>query len=144
METKEHFVVFVVKSVSCTNQELGLVKQHWAGKIHQKNATTIAQSRDITFNKPVNDDKHISAEVLVKSFIALHNISFLTPDHLAPLSRVIFPNSNIAKIFRSRRTKTTWVAYKGAFQDRIFIDLQISLNFSLWFEVKLLLKVSNR
>ena len=46
------------KSVSCTHQGLGDVKQHHAGKTHIKNANTIAHSRNISF-KPsnLNDEK---------------------------------------------------------------------------------------
>ena len=47
------------------------------------------------------------AEVLHTNFIVQHNISFLTADRLAPLYRVKFPGSNIAKNIRCRRTKTT-------------------------------------
>ena len=47
------------------------------------------------------------AEVLHTNFIVQHNISFLTADHVAPLHRVMFPGSNIAKNIRCRRTKTT-------------------------------------
>ena len=65
METKEHFIVFlVIKSVSCTHQGLGEVKQHCAGKTHQENAAAIGQSRKIILTKPVNDVKQIHAEVL--------------------------------------------------------------------------------
>ena len=59
MEKKDHFIVFLVKSVSCTHQGLGDAKQHCAGKTHQKNAAAIAQSHKITSTKPVNDDKQI-------------------------------------------------------------------------------------
>ena len=95
------------KSVSCTHQGLGDVKQHCADKTHRKNAAAITQSRKITFTRPVSADKQICAEVLNTSSIVQHNISFLTADHLAPLYRVMFPDSNIAKNFRCRRTKTT-------------------------------------
>ena len=49
------------KRVRCTHQGLGDVKQHCAGKTHQKNTSAIAQSRKVTFTKPVNDDKKIRA-----------------------------------------------------------------------------------
>ena len=41
------------KSLSCTHQGLGDVKQHCDGKSHQKNAADIAQSGKITFTKPL-------------------------------------------------------------------------------------------
>ena len=94
------------KSVSCTHKGLGDLQQHCAGKTHLKNAAAIAQSRKITLDKPVNDDKQIRVQVLQKHFIVQHNISFLTADHLVPLYCVRLHDSNIAKKFRCRRTKT--------------------------------------
>ena len=44
-----------------------------------------------------------------KKLIVQHNISFLTANHLAPLYRVMFSDSNIAKNFRCRHTKTTCI-----------------------------------
>ena len=86
------------KSVSCTHQGLGDVKQHCLGKAHIQNVNAIAQSRKISF-KPANtnDEKQIRAEVLHTNFIVQHNISFLTADHIQPLYRAMFPDSNIAK-----------------------------------------------
>ena len=69
METKEHFILFFFKkSVNCTQQGPGDIKQHCAGKTHQKNAAAIAQRRKITFTKPVNDDNQIRAEVFTHKF----------------------------------------------------------------------------
>ena len=47
-KTKEHFTVILLKSVTCTHQGLGDVKQHYGGKTHQKNAATTVQSHKIT------------------------------------------------------------------------------------------------
>ena len=81
-----------------------------------KNANAIAQSRKISF-KPANtnDEKQIRAEVLHTNFIVQHNISFLTADHMAPLYRAMFPDSNIAKNFRCKRTKTTCILNKALY-----------------------------
>jgi len=46
------------------------------------------------------------AEVKAAVFIAHHNIPLAAMDHLSPLFRDIFPDSNIAKGFSSARTKT--------------------------------------
>ena len=62
------------------------------------------------------------AEVLHTNFIVQHNISFLTADHLAPLYRAMFPDSNIAKNFRYRRTKTTFIL-NNALYPKIKSDL---------------------
>ena len=110
------------KGVGCTHQGLGDVKQDCTEKTHQKNAVVIAQSLRITFAEPVNDDKQIRAEVLHTSFIVQHNISFLTADNLAPLYRVMFPDSNIAKSFRCRLAKTTCIL-NNALYPKIKSDL---------------------
>ena len=99
--TGKFYCIPCKKSVSCTHQGLGDVKQHCLGKAHIQNVNAIAQSRKISF-KPANtnDEKQIRAEVLHTNFIVQHNISFLTTDHMAPLYRAMFPDSNIAKNFR--------------------------------------------
>ena len=51
----------------------------------------------------------IFAEVLHTNFIAHHNISLATAEHLSPLYAKMFPDSKIAKHFRSRRRKTTCI-----------------------------------
>ena len=104
------------KSVSCMHQGLGDVKQHCSGKARMKNANAIAQSRKISL-KPANtnDEKHIRAEVLHTNFIVQDNISFLTADHMAPLYRAMFPDSNIAKNFICKRTKTTCILNKALY-----------------------------
>ena len=51
------------KGVSCTHQGLGDVKQHCAGKRHQKNAAAIAQSCKVKFTRPINIDKKIRAYI---------------------------------------------------------------------------------
>ena len=104
--------------MSCTHQGLADVRQHCSGKAHIKNANAIiAQSRKISF-KPANtnDERQIRAEVLHTNFIVQHNISFLTADHMAPLyNRAMFPDSNIAKNFRCKRTKTTCILNKALY-----------------------------
>ena len=51
-------------------------------------------------------EKTIYAEVLHTNFIAQHNISLLTADHLSPLYAKMFPDPKIAK---SRRTKSSCI-----------------------------------
>lgn len=46
-----------------------------------------------------------AAEINLCGFVAEHNISFLTMDHLCPLLTKIFPDSKIAKDLSVRRTK---------------------------------------
>ena len=53
------------------------------------------------------------AEVKTAVFIAHHNIPLAAMDHLSPLFRDIFPDSDIAKGFSSARTKTMCVLNKA-------------------------------
>lgn len=43
----------------------------------------------------------------VANYMVEHNIPFAAADHLSPLLRDIFPDSQIAKRYSSARTKTT-------------------------------------
>ena len=52
-------------------------------------------------------DQVTQAEVYFATFIAEHNLPFLTADHFTRLCKVMFPDSKIAQGFASGRTKTT-------------------------------------
>ena len=47
------------------------------------------------------------AEVKVTNFSVEHNVPLAVSDHLSPLLRDVFTDSNIAKQYSSCRTKTT-------------------------------------
>ena len=47
------------------------------------------------------------AEVKMTVVLAQHNLPLAIMDHLSPLFRDIFPDSNIAKSFSAARTKST-------------------------------------
>ena len=60
---------------------------------------TILKSRKIAF-KPVSSsiaDAQVRAEVLHTNSIVQHNLAFLTADHMVPLYKKMFPDSQIAK-----------------------------------------------
>ena len=48
----------------------------------------------------------VRAEVKVANMLVQHNIPFSVADELTPLFQDIFPDSEIAKHYSSRRTKT--------------------------------------
>ena len=50
--------------------------------------------------------KVMSAEIMMSQFIAMHNLSFQSADHLSDLVSVMFPDSKIAARFSSKHTKT--------------------------------------
>ena len=49
------------------------------------------------------------AEVKIANWIVQHNIPLAVTDHLSPMFKEIFPDSQIAKGYASARTKTTCI-----------------------------------
>ena len=86
------------------------VKCHVSGTVHQQR---LKDSRGMSaigtfFQKDSTDHQRnvISAEVHMANFIAMHNLSFQTADHLSDLLPVMFPDSKIASDFGCKHTKT--------------------------------------
>ena len=102
------------KSVSCSHQGLSDVTKHCKVLTHVSFAKAIKNNRSMTTFLADNDEgdnslkeKTVRAEVLHTNFMAHHNMSFLTAEHLSPLYSNMFPDSKIAKNFNCSRTKTT-------------------------------------
>ena len=53
------------------------------------------------------------SEVLTTNFLIQHNLPLATSDHLGPLFRAIFPDSEIAKQYGCARTKTMAIINKA-------------------------------
>ena len=53
------------------------------------------------------------AEVVTTNFLIQHNLPLATSDHLGPLFRAIFPDSEIAKQYGCARTKTMAIINKA-------------------------------
>ena len=76
--------------------------------------------------------KIILAEVAMSNFIAQHNLSFATADHLTDLPKM-FPDSKIAAGYACKRTKTTAIVC-DALQPHLLkpvVDTAKSLSFSI-------------
>jgi hypothetical protein len=54
-------------------------------------------------------DATTKAEVLFAYFVAEHNLPASLGDHFTDLARQMFPDSEIAKRFKCKRTKTTQI-----------------------------------
>ena len=50
--------------------------------------------------------KVISSEIMMYQFIAMHNLSFQSADHLSDIVSTMFPDSKIAARFSCKHTKT--------------------------------------
>ena len=87
------------------------VKKHLATTKHQemvKHSSGNQSLRALFAQSPI-EESVTRAEVLFANFVAEHNLSFYLADHFTHLTSVMFPDSKIAKSFRSARTKTTCV-----------------------------------
>lgn len=100
-------------SVSCQHQGEKDVRRHIEGKKHCDNVKTLETQQQIgAFFRPTSHpihDKVTRAEVKVSTLLAHHNIPIAFADHLSPLFRNIFPDSEIAKGYSCARTKTTCI-----------------------------------
>ena len=87
------------------------VTRHVQGKGHAKRFKDTDTSRTIQSfvgqSSTSLSSKVMQAEVVMCNFIAQHNLSFQTADHLTDLLPKIFPDSKIAAGFACKRTKTT-------------------------------------
>lgn len=97
----------------CKNEfvaELSSIKKHANSEKHKTNAKIKESSKTSIFQKFLqpqtsSDNEVKEAEIKLCGFLAEHNISFRTMDHLAPLLAKVFPDSKIAKNLSIKRTK---------------------------------------
>ena len=86
------------------------VKRHVSGTVHQQRLNDLRGMSAIGtfFQKDSTDHQRnvISAEVRMANFIAMHNLSFQSADHLSDLLPTMFPDSKIASDFGCKHTKT--------------------------------------
>ena len=87
------------------------VKRHVEGRRHVERAREAVAQSSITdlFQRDRDSvgDKTTAAEIYFATFIAEHNLSFLTADHFTKLCKKMFPDSKIAERFACGRTKAT-------------------------------------
>ena len=77
-------------------------------------AKAVSSMRSLTSHyNPQVSDKVIEAETRWATFVAKHNLAFLSSDHATKLFKVMFPDSEIAKKFSCGRTKTTGIVKVG-------------------------------
>lgn len=90
---------------------IGDVKKHIATAKHQEMARVSNSNTSLRayFRQSPLEESVTRAEVLFANFIAEHNLPFLLADHFTCLTSVMFPDSQIAKAFKSAHTKTTCI-----------------------------------
>ena len=102
------------KTLPCDHQSFADVSSHCNSKTHTRIEKAMKETRNLRDMMPSTsgnnlEENTIFAEVLHTNFFAHHNISLATAEHLSPLYAKMFPDSKIAKHFRSRRRKTTCI-----------------------------------
>jgi hypothetical protein len=105
------------------------IKKHLATAKHQEMVKVSSSNQSlISLFKQSPIEKSVTrAEVLFANFIAEHNLPFLLADHFTHLTRAMFPDSQIAKAFRSAHTKTTCIvtgALNPYFAEPVFTQCQ--------------------
>ena len=106
------YCIVCKREVSVKHQGERDVIRHMEGKDHKRweaslrNQCTLNLATSSTSNLVYNTSK---AEVLAASFIVEHNLPISVSDHLGPLFRRMFPDSDIAKNYASAHTKTNCI-----------------------------------
>ena len=89
------------------------VREHFKSKLHVRMVDSSCQQKPmITFLKRAiidTPDSVITAEVMFSYFVAEHNLPAAIADHFTDLAPHLFLDSELAKKFRSKRTKTTQI-----------------------------------
>ncbi|KAL7645138.1 UNVERIFIED_CONTAM: hypothetical protein RMT77_003516 [Armadillidium vulgare] len=91
------------------------VKDHFKSKRHQNKENTRKQASTKTMQKFLNKSHSQSplsksiteAEIKIASFIATHNLSYKTIDHLLPTLKSWFPDSAVCQGMHLKRKKCT-------------------------------------
>ena len=95
------------KTVSCGHQGETDVARHVESIQHQRNTKAVKATQKLNFKHTTHllRDKVTTAEVKVANLLAQHNVPLAVADHLNPLVRDIFSDSETAQDYASARTK---------------------------------------
>lgn len=95
-------------AISCQHQGEKDVRRHMEGKKHSDNVRVLENQQSMSaFFRPTSHpihDKVTKAEVKLTTVLAHHNIPIALTDHLSPLFKNIFPDSEIAKAYSCAHT----------------------------------------
>ena len=105
------------KKIRCDHQGISDVKDHCDTESHktrEKQAKSQASVSQLFQPRAHSSaaSKVTKAEVLMTNFLVQHNLPLSTSDHMGPLFRSAFPNSDIVKQYACGRTKTCAIVNK--------------------------------
>ena len=126
--------------MSCVHQGQADVARHVASQSHENKVKAVRSSGTLdhftvkkTGNMSSVETKARRAEVKVATALASHNVPLAFADHLSPMLRDLFPDSEIAKRYHSAKTKTMCIitgALRKLYQeDLIEKDEEITIQF---------------
>jgi len=96
--------------ISCEHQGEKDVKRHLESQKHKANIKALDnQSRVTSFFMATADLIHEKLQELKLKYVAHHNIPIAVSDHLSPLFKDIFPDSQIAKAYSCAPTKSACI-----------------------------------
>ena len=101
------------KALSCDHQGKQDVTDHCASPSHKecvkssKSQATLDMFCAHNTAQTSLEKKVVNTEVKITNFLVQYNLPVATADHLSYFFKEVFPDSNIAKNYTSRRTKTT-------------------------------------
>lgn len=103
------------KTVSIGHQGATNICSHIQSQVHTRLAKVVATQPKLSFPSTPIADKITRAEVNVAAVLVHSNAPFAMADQLRSLFKEIFPDSQIAAGYASKRTKTTCIV-NGAFK----------------------------
>jgi len=111
------YCVPCLKTTRCDHQGLKDVKDHCSTESHKRLTkaanTQLSVAEMFGSGNSAKQSAVTRAEFLTTNFLIQHNLPIATSDHLGPLFRAIFPDSEIAKQYACGRTKTTAIINKA-------------------------------
>ena len=104
-----------MKNIKYDHQGITDVKNHCSTVTHKKYEKQAKSQPSVShlLKSQEPKDSVTRAEVIMTNFLVQHNLPLATSDHLGPLFRSAFPDSNIAKQYSCGRTKTCAIVNKA-------------------------------
>lgn len=124
--------VTLASEISSLNKHLHSIK-HVTNSKSIKNTPTITSNFKKSEQSPLDEKVKLAEIKLYCWFIAEHNISFLTMDHLSDLLKNCFSDSEITQNINLKRTKTTCIVKNviGKVHKENLVDILKSTMFSI-------------